>query len=272
LPCVLLLLDYWPLMRLQLSPGGWTAAGRRAVLEKLPLFALVLAWCFIAFLTQRQIKALPSLERYPLDVRIYNALQAYVSYIGKMLWPSRLAAYYPHPGDSVSALHALGAGLLLVAITAAVIGPGRRRPYLAVGWFWYLGTLVPLIGLVQIGAHGMADRYTYVPLIGLFLALTWGIADVVTAGRLPRLYLLASGTTVVLITCTMLTSAQLAYWRSDLELWEHTLQVTEHNAMAYNNRGMHYYRAGDIDVAQSDFARAVVIDSKLPLYHCNLGN
>src|SRR5262249_46021185 len=134
------------------------------ILEKLPLLAVVLAWCAIAYVAQHRIGALPSLDRYSLDVRIENALLAYVGYLGKMLWPTDLAAYYPHPGAAVSVTGAVMEGLLLIALTALAIGLGHRRPYLAVGWLWYLLALVPVIGLVQIGAHGMADRYVYVPM------------------------------------------------------------------------------------------------------------
>src|SRR5262249_35857667 len=154
-----LLLDYWPL-------GRWPATpARRLLREKLPLFALVLAACVVTFRAQLQGQYMAPLEAFPLTARLGNALLAYVGYLGKMLWPLHLAVYYPPPGSRVSVVSALGAGLLLVAITGGVLGPGRRWPYLAVGWLWYLGTLVPVIGLVQVGSQALADRYTYIPLI-----------------------------------------------------------------------------------------------------------
>ncbi len=266
LPFVLLLLDVWPLGRLRLS-----ANYRSVIMEKLPLFALVLAWCVVAFLTQNRIKALPSLEAYPLDVRAWNALLAYVGYLGKTLWPTHLAVFYPHPGAAVSVAHALAAGLLLVVVTALVLGPGRRRLYLAVGWLWYLGTMLPMIGLVQIGHHGMADRYTYVPLIGLFLLLTWGAADLATALRLPRFLLIATAT-VVLCACAVLTWNQVGTWKSNVTLWEHALAVTEKNTTAHTNLGTHYHAQGRLDLAAKEFEAAVAIEPNLPQFRHNLAN
>jgi Tfp pilus assembly protein PilF len=239
------------------------------LLEKLPLFALVLAWSALAFVAQGHIKALPSLQAYPFEVRVWHALESYAVYLGKTLWPLHLAVYYPHPGAAVSVGWALAAGLLLAVLTALVLGPGRRRPYLAVGWLWYLGTLVPMIGLVQIGRQGMADRYTYVPLIGLFLMLTWGAADLATAWRLPRFYL-AAVAGVVLAACAALAWSQLGTWKGDGELWEHALAVTEQNGMAHNGLGMHYFRQGRIDRAEKEFEKAVAADPEMPLFHHNL--
>jgi tetratricopeptide (TPR) repeat protein len=268
LPFVLLLLDYWPLRRLQIESKSAICNLKSAILEKLPLFILVLAWCVLAFLGQRRIDALPSLEAYPLDVRVWNALLAYVAYLGKMFWPARLAVHYPHPGAAVSVVAALAAGLLLAVITVLVLGLGRRRPYLAVGWLWYLGTLLPVIGLVQIGGHGMADRYTYVPLIGLFLLVTWGAADLMAARKLPRFYP-AAAATLVLAACAVLTWIQLGYWKSDRDLWEHALAVTENNALAHNNLGMVYFGQGRVGLAEKEFDRAVTLAPRVALFHHN---
>src|SRR5262249_18717812 len=149
---------------------------------------------------------------FPFTVRVENALLAYVGYLGKSLWPVGLAVYYPHPGAAVSGAGALAAGLFLAVLTALVLGPGRRWPYLAVGWLWSLGTLVPVLGLVQVGGQALADRYTYVPLIGLFMALVWGAADL-AAWRLPRPYL-AAAAAAVLVACAVQTATQVGYWRS----------------------------------------------------------
>jgi protein O-mannosyl-transferase len=263
LPFALLLLDYWPLDRWR---SGWP--WRRLVLEKVPLFVLVLGWCGIAFWTQEQIGALPSLATYPLDVRILNALLSYVAYLGKLFGPIYLAAHYPHPGAAVSGGAALAAGLLLVLITLLMLGPGRRRPYLAVGWLWYLGTLVPMIGLVQIGDHGMADRYAYVPMIGLFLLLTWGLADLLASAQLPQLYRVTVAG-VVLTFCAVLSWFQVGYWKDDQQLWEHALEVTTNNALAHNNLALHFIRRGRLLRAEKEVEAAVAIRPDSPLFQHN---
>jgi tetratricopeptide (TPR) repeat protein len=283
LPCVLLLLDYWPLGRWRRGPGPARTTVvpepalppqvpfRHLLVEKLPLLALVLASCGVTFLAQLRGEAVAPFEAFPLAVRIGNTLQAYVSYIGQMLWPTHLAVYYPHPGAAVSAAGALGAGAFLVVITVLVLGPGRRWPYLAVGWLWYLGTLIPVIGLVQVGSQGMADRYTYVPLIGLFLLLTWGVSDLAAAWDLPRRCLVAA-TAVVLFACGALTWFQVGHWQSTLHLWEHAARVTENNALAHVNLGACYDEQGRLAAAREEFEKAAAINPKLPVPHFNLGN
>jgi tetratricopeptide (TPR) repeat protein len=261
MPGVLLLLDYWPLAR-GVSP-------RRLLLEKVPLVLLVLAWSVLAYVAQLRHGAVPSLDSYPWDVRVCNALLSYVAYLGKTFWPTNLAVHYPHPGTAVSVGWALGAGLLLAVFTVLMLGPGRRRPYLAVGWFWYLGTLVPMIGLVQIGAQGMADRYAYVPLIGIFLMLSWGAADLATAWRVPRVAVVAAAA-AVLVACVALTWIQIGYWKSDQDLWEHALAVTEKNYPAHNNLGVHYYRQGQLVRAREEFEAAAAVNPHGSLCHDNL--
>jgi tetratricopeptide (TPR) repeat protein len=285
LPCVLLLLDYWPLRRWRRAsepapaPAGATsslslpppASFSYLIIEKLPLFALVLASCLVTFRAQLQGQAVARLEAFPLTARVGNALLAYVGYLGKMFWPMHLAVYYPHPGPSVSGARVLGAGLLLVILTVLVLGPGRRWPYLAVGWLWYLGTLVPVIGLVQVGSQGMADRYTYVPLIGLFLLLTWGAADLAAAWNLPRHYPIAA-TAVVLSGCVVLTWFQVGHWQSNQHLWEHAVGVTEKNVLAHMNLGFCYQEQGRISDARREYEKAVAIAPELAVPHVNLGN
>ncbi len=239
LPFVLLLLDYWPLGRWKngpapalpseiadrpLSPG-------RLLWEKIPLIVVVLASCVVTFVAQRAGRAVGTLETYPLRVRLLNALLAACTYLGQMLLPIDLAVYYPHPGAQISIPLALAAGIVLLAISWLVLWPGRRFPYLAVGWLWYLGTLTPVIGLVQVGRQAMADRYTYVPSIGCFLILSWGVADLALARRWPRL---APGALagVILGVCGALTWVQLGYWHDDFSVWEHTAEVTKSNALA----------------------------------------
>jgi Tfp pilus assembly protein PilF len=278
LPFVLLLLDYWPLRRWPRDPATApsttdppTASFGRLLLEKLPLVAVIVAACVVIILAQRQGEAVAPLEAFPLATRFWNALLAYTGYLGKMIWPMHLAVYYPHPGNTVSVARALAAGALLVVITLLVLGPGRRWRYLAVGWLWYLGTLVPVIGLVQIGSQAMADRYSYVPLIGLFLLLTWGMTDLAMARRLPRYFLVTTGA-VVLSACALLTWVQLGYWQSKLHLWEHAAAVTENNGLAHLNLGTCYYQRHQFSDAKREFEKAAAIEPKRAEPHVNLGN
>jgi tetratricopeptide (TPR) repeat protein len=275
LPCVLLLLDYWPLGRwgAGLRPAPETAASavprRWLVLEKAPLFALALASCAVTYFAQGL--AVVPFERYPLDVRVGNALLAYVGYLGKAFWPTHLAVYYPHPGSNLSAAAALGAGLLLAGITLLVLGPGRRWPYLAVGWLWYLGALVPVIGLVQVGDQALADRYTYVPLLGIFLLLTWGASDLARACRLPRPILVVAAA-AALAACATLTRDQVGYWKTSLHLWVHAAQVAGQNVTTHINLGVYYYQQGLIFDAGSEFREALALAPQHAVAHANLGN
>jgi Flp pilus assembly protein TadD len=265
LPCVLLLLDAWPLRR-------WPAVPfRRLLLEKVPLFALAAASCAVTVVAQLGANAVKPFASVPLPARAANAVLAYVAYLGQTFWPLRLAVLYPHPGAAVPAGRVLAAGALLVAVTALVLGPGRRRPYLAVGWLWFLGTLVPVIGLVQVGDQARADRYTYVPLIGVFLLLTWGAADLAAAWRLPR-PALAAAVAVVLAACSALTWVQVGTWASSLTLWEHAAAVTENNAVAHLEAGKGYYEQGRLDAARQEFEAVSAIDPRLPEPHNLLGN
>jgi tetratricopeptide (TPR) repeat protein len=209
----------------------------------------------LTLLAQRQGKAVAPFEALPLRVRLENVVQVYVTYLGQLLWPARLAAYYPHPGLTITAARVLGSGLLLLGITALVLGPGRRWPYLAVGWLWYLGTLVPVIGLVQVGGQALGDRYTYVPLIGLFLALTWGLSDLAAAWHLPRLVLVGI-TAGFLCVCAAFTWTQLGYWRGDQLLWEHAIEVTDNNARAHSNLGTVLRSRGRTGEALAQFRAA----------------
>lgn len=277
LPFVLLLLDYWPLNRWGRSasaagsspPSPQKESWWFLLVEKVPLVALVLFWSVLTFISERSIGALPELRRFPLDVRIWNALLAYVDYLGKTICPVNLAAFYPHPGSAVAVVPAIGAGLLLVAVTVLVLGPGRRWRYLAVGWLWFLGTLVPVIGFVQVLTYRMADRYAYVPLIGLFLAATWGVSDWVAARRWPRRVLIGV-VVVVLGLCVARTQVQLGYWKSDRDLWEHAEAVTEKNAMAHNFLGIDLQKRGLAVEAEREFRKAVEFDPEEHRFHYNL--
>ena len=219
LPCVLLLLDVWPLRRLGPGTGDGTSGRlRRAVVEKLPLFALVAVSSAVTLAAQRAGGAVQALDRYPLLTRLENALNAYPAYVAKAFWPSRLSVFYPHPHGAMPGWRTALSALLLVAVSAWVIRELRRRPYLAVGWFWFVGTLLPVIGLVQVGQAAMADRYTYVSLTGLAVMVAWGARDALGGRRLLRLSA-ASLALLVLVALAVATWQQARIWRSSATLF-----------------------------------------------------
>jgi protein O-mannosyl-transferase len=269
LPFVLLLLDYWPLGRMQnVDASGTRNAARtllRLFLEKLPFFALVAASSLVTFIVQRRGGAVSTaLSPY---ARVANALVAYVRYIRKMFWPSDLSVLYPHPGHW-PAWEVAGAVALLLAICAVAILLGRRRPYLVVGWLWFCGTLVPVIGLVQVGIQSMADRYTYLPLIGVFIMLVWGIAEWLP-NRPWRTQVLATLSLLVLAACTLLTARQIQFWRNSEALFRHAVKVTQDNYLAYNNLGFYLNGQGRKTEAIENYQQALRIN---PVYEDALNN
>jgi tetratricopeptide (TPR) repeat protein len=231
-PFVLLLLDYWPLGRML---DGKTAIFR-LLYEKIPLFILSAASCVITFLVQKDGEAVASLQLLPFAHRIGNALVAYAHYLVKTVWPVNLAVFYPHPGVWPPREILLAFALLLL-IGLFVMMKMKRFPYLAFGWLWYLGTLVPVIGLVQVGAQAMADRYTYLPLIGIFVMVAWAGADILikakTGGAIGGI--VSGGLIVVLI---VMTQTQVGYWKNSLTLFMHAQNVTDKNYQAQNNIGL----------------------------------
>jgi Tfp pilus assembly protein PilF len=241
LPFVLLLWDFWPLRRAVLSsqfsvlsekPGAAAAAAPRSLsfllLEKVPLLLLSVGCGVITLLAQRAGHAVRTL---PAGVRWGNAIVAYVRYLGKAFWPVRLAVLYPHPGDSLAVWKIVAAAAALISITALVLH-WRERRYLAVGWFWFLGTLTPVIGILSFGEQAMADRYAYLPYIGLFVAVVWGVAEMARARRISAVWL-AAPAVLILATLGVLSRRQLAYWHDSEALWRHTLNVTEGNYIAH---------------------------------------
>jgi len=285
LPFVLLLLDYWPLKRIELGQSG---AGRPAAIqpstiakepraqafhllrEKTPLFVLAAVSSVLTFIVQRSEGAVRTLEVYPAQARISNALVSYVIYIKKMIWPESLAVFYPHPGQSLPMYQTALAGLLLLIISFVVIRLGRRYPYLPVGWLWYVGTLIPVIGLVQVGAQAMADRYTYVPLIGLFLLVSWGVPELVRSWRYRRtaLALAAGSLLLALMPCTWL---QVQNWRSSTALFEHALQATANNALAHHNLGVALADQGKLQEAITHYHLSLGITPNNFKVYNNLG-
>jgi tetratricopeptide (TPR) repeat protein len=275
LPFVLLLLDFWPLGRLRGSGEGGRIADRlrpvlRLVLEKIPLFALVLISSVPTFLAQRAGGALSSLEALPLQVRIANATLSYVRYLGKMFWPDVLAAFYPLHRESGSLSSWPLALMLLLVITTLLIWQRRRRPYLLTGWFWYLGTLVPVIGIVQVGLQAMADRYTYIPLIGPFIMISWGAGEVVARWpRVVRLAAVAAG--IVLVACFVRTWQQVGVWRNSGVLFEAMLETVPDNHIARFYYGQALYQRGQFADAASQFRAATELSPKHHESWMNLG-
>ena len=262
-PCVLLLLDYWPLQRLK--PGSIS----KLVLEKIPLFALSAASAILTVLAQQSGGAMRSTLQFSFAVRLENAVVAYAMYLWKMLWPAKLAPLYPHPGDSLAGWQVGLSLFVLLAITGIVVQLRSRR-YLAVGWLWFLGTLVPVIGLIQVGDQAMADRYAYIPLIGIFLMIAYGAADLVSTKKLTKAMPTAAAA-CILFAIGLATIHQLGYWAHNDELWSHTLAVTHNNFIAEDNLGGALVLAGKTEEAYPHFQAAAAINPRDPMSHSNLG-
>ncbi len=245
-PFVLWLLDVWPLGRLRRAPAGDARArreARRAVVEKVPLLLLAGAASAVTFVVQRSRGAMTEFDEYPLVYRLLNAAEAAVAYVGDALWPTRLAVFYPHPGIGISPWRAGACALALVAVTAVALRARRSRPYLAVGWFWYLGTLVPVIGIVQVGLQARADRYTYVPLVGLSLAVAWGAVDLARAWQVSRRALAAAAGVAIAALCVG-TRLQLRHWRDTVTLFERAVAISPDSAVANHHLGLALVNAG----------------------------
>ena len=222
--------------------------------EKLPLFAIAGVNALITMQAQGRGGARNYFPRY---VRLGNAIICYARYVGKAVWPSRLALFYPHPGASLKMSHVFAALVFLLAVTALVIFQRRRR-YLAVGWLWFLGTLVPMIGLIQVGVQAMADRYAYLPFIGLFIMICWGVADWSEQRHISPAWL-AAVSIAVLVALTVTARVQLDHWADNVTLWSHTVQVTGPNFIAENSLGVALERAGREEEAITHFRKAVAI-------------
>ncbi|HEY3853590.1 MAG TPA: tetratricopeptide repeat protein [Verrucomicrobiae bacterium] len=304
LPFVLLLLDYWPLGRLEFGPAfRW-----RLVMEKIPFLMLAAAESVVTFLIQRRFGAVQSLGSYPLLSRLANVPVAYVRYIEKNFWPVNLAVHYPH--RPLGTMEVLGAIVVLAGVSIVVVQRLKAQPYLAVGWCWFLGMLVPTIGLVQVGNQAMADRYSYLSTVGLWIMVTWAVRDCVDSGKLPRpLAALAEGLTI--LACIVLTSMQLPYWRNTHTLFAHADEATGGSYVAcynlgcdamaeknypeaidfftkaltaepdsagwadhapdYNNMGYVYLQVGDITKAVANFEKALKLRPNYGEAYYNLG-
>jgi tetratricopeptide (TPR) repeat protein len=238
LPFVLLLLDYWPLDRtpssILSSSGAPRSTVSRLIWEKVPLLLLSALSAMITVRAQRSGQAVRTLHQFPLVIRIENAVVAYGLYLWKMLWPAHLALY-PHPAIALPAWQWILSALVLISITALVV-TFRRKRYLPVGWFWFLGTLVPVIGLVQVGEAAMADRYAYFPLIGIFVMISWSLADLAEAKHVRTAWQVIPAL-CVLAALGLVTHRQMGYWGSDYDLWAHTLSINERNPFAHDAMG-----------------------------------
>jgi Tfp pilus assembly protein PilF len=269
LPLVMLLLDWWPLQRVK--SGQWPAAGIRSLVwEKIPFFLLSVISCVVTYIAQQKGGAVTALTRITLSQRLDNAFVSYARYLGKTFWPVNLAVLYPLPAHWNGGL-VIFSVLLVIGLSVAAVWLGCKWPFVSVGWFWYVGTLVPVIGLVQVGIQSMADRYTYWPLIGVFMVLVWGFGAVCAGRRVPVPLIIFLAMTV-LVACTFQTRDQLRYWQNDEVLFRHTLAVTKNNYLAYNNLGTWLSKKGQVAEAMDCFHKSLKIkpDDSDVLY--NLGN
>ncbi len=298
-PFVLLLLDYWPLNRIRGQKsavrgqktqirGQWSVVSG-LVMEKIPLLALCVPSCIATLLIQRYTKA--SMDQLPFTWRLSNAVVSYVAYIWRMFWPAQLVPFYPHPNDQLPLWQVLLSSAFLIAVSVLAIHWRKERPYILTGWFWYVGMLVPVIGLVQVGEQARADRYTYLPQIGLYVLIVWSVTNLIAPttmrnsvsrlgapilrtgtpashgaraaspqGRSYQLFCAAVASTI-LIAWSWRAFVQTSYWKNPERLWNHTLAVSPANDMAHNNLGYLFLKRGDLDQAISHFAKALEIRS-----------
>ena len=258
-PFVMLLLDYWPLHRFDLTSRREVATRFWPLLrEKLPLFALAVASAVITSVAQSHAGAVRTFTEFPITLRLSNALVSYAKYLFLTFWPNDLALVYPFPAAGIPVWQIIRAAFLLIGITAFCLFQGKIRPYLIVGWLWFLGTLVPVIGLVQVGVQSMADRYFYIPSIGLFIAVVFGLADIAQGWRVTPSFSAAIAGGVLLIVAA-LTNAQIQRWHDSFTLFEHTLAVTPPNLLVEYNLGLAMGASSRYDEAVAHFEKALQI-------------
>lgn len=264
-PFVLLLLDWWPLGRTAGGKASWT----RLVWEKIPLFLLSAAGSVITFLIQRKDHAVVPLSAMSLDDRLANAAMSYAAYLGKTLWPAGLSIFYPYHGPPPLG-HLLFAVALIILITGISVLLSNRRPYLLVGWLWYLGTLVPVIGLVQVGSQAIADRYTYLPLVGVFIMVAWGAKDLLGGSR-GRRAIWSIVSIAVVVVLVVLTQIQVGHWKDNFTLFSHALRNTERNFMAHHILAEGMSKAGDLAGAEKHHREAIRIKPAFKQAYNGLG-
>lgn len=267
LPFVLLLLDFWPLNRFELPITARKVTN--LLIEKLPFFALAMADSIVMFMAQKGNPSVWSLTELPMNFRIENALVSYLRYISKIFWPTDLALIYPYPHYWPFAL-VVFAALFLAVWSGLFIFLARRFPYLAVGWFWFLGTLVPVIGIMQVGMQSMADRFSYLPSIGIFILVVWGANDLLNSQR-QKIKIAALAGSIALAGCVTVTSMQLKYWQNSLEIFWHTIKVTTDNYAAEDCMGKVLENIGKTDAAEKLYSEAVRIEPDYPAAQFDLG-
>ena len=277
LPFVLLLLDYWPLGRL-LPDAGEASTGRpetwkRVFMEKIPLLGMAAASSIVTFIAQRKGDAVAAVADLPVAVRVMNASISYVTYLAKTVWPASLSIFYPYP-ENIPTWEAAGSAIVLGSVSFLVLRGARKRPYYLAGWFWYLGTLVPVIGIVQVGGQSNADRYTYVPLIGIFLMAAWGISEVTATWKDRRVGLgVASG--LMLLSAMAVSWHQVRYWANNVTLFRHALEVTSSNWVSQTHLGTALLEEGKQEVAIPHFKEVLRTEPRfspaVKLAHYNLG-
>lgn len=267
LPFVLLLLDFWPLNRVRSAECG-AQNWQRLVLEKIPFITLSLASCVVTLWAQQ--KTIMAVQTLPVLIRLFNVVLSYARYLKKIFCPTNLAVLYPYPGFWAWTV-ILALGIILLLLTMAIIRQRREQPYLAVGWFWFLGMLVPVIGLVQVGVQCMADRYTYLPAVGVFIIIAWGARDFFAARGYDLIILKALGVLAV-VACAAATVHQSQYWRDGETLFKHTLAVTRDNAIAHYNLGMALLDQKKVDEAGEHFAEGARHMPHYPEMQNNLAN
>ncbi|MEI6702168.1 MAG: tetratricopeptide repeat protein [Deltaproteobacteria bacterium] len=274
LPIVLLLMDFWPLDRYrhdekEQAPPRRTDRVLALIKEKIPFFACSLFSGIITIYAQHKGGATRTLDEIPFILRAENALIAYIKYIFKTIWPHDLAVLYPMP-SAFPLWQVIGSLLVLIIVSVFAMMVGRRFPYIPVGWFWFLITLIPVIGLLQVGVQSMADRYSYIPSIGLYIMAAWGTSDL-TRGLQQQKNILALTAGVVILVSAALTWRQLGYWRESISLYRHTLQVTTGNYLINNNLGLDLAEKGDLDAAIKAYQESLRIKPDYSKAHYNLG-
>jgi protein O-mannosyl-transferase len=265
LPFLLLLLDYWPLNRFEVSrsvniPGSQSRRStplHRIVIEKAPFFILSAVFSVITFLAQQKVGGVVDIKTIPLPDRVGNAFLSYAAYIGKMLWPQDLAVFYPfNAADRITLWQFALPTLLLAGISLLVLRFWRTRKYLVVGWLWFVGTLFPVIGLVRFTGSSHADRFTYVPYIGLFIMIAWGLSELLSKWPQHK-FVFSASAAIALAAMGLCAHMQASYWKNDMTLFSHAIEVTKDNDIAYYNRGLAYYRLGRWQEAMEDFTESI---------------